>query len=544
MSQEAVQIWLNERMQGKRFVLILDDVWEKGAELLEELGFLRRTDPSNSKVIVSSRNRSTLLGTGVPEKSILKMEDLDEEDSWLLFAYHAFPYNKGNPPTNIHEGTAKDVCAKCGGLPLVIKAVGRAMASITDAGEWELAVQRLPIANSEDKDAIFHRLRLSYDALAGSHGVKLQMCFLFLAAFREDQIIRADFRVIPLWTGEGLLQDRCGHDPFEMGKIYVNLLADRCLIEPINRGVDGTVVTFRMHDVMRDLAIQIAEREEKFYCGAGRGLTTLRENECSGCTRILLNHNNLTSLPESLSYPEICSLIVGNNNITELPRRLMGGMISLTVLDLGFTSLPSLPDSVGRLKQLVFLNLTEVPITTLPPSLTNLVNLQILNLTGTRITALPYDIHKLISLRYLSLDRCSDLQCLPYSISRLRFLQYFWGSSSMWTNHREKHGGKRAASINDLGKLTQLKSLFLDNDGQAISDGTFGNLAHVETLELTLTTMVSLPQDITNMTKLRGFTLCCPHVVEMESNFCQFQYLTHLRLKSCFNLEEVPHLHK
>lgn len=89
------------------------------------------------------------------------MKDLSDDDSWHLFAHHAFPYNNGNPPAPVGEVTARLVCANCGGLPLSIKAVGRTMAGITDAKEWELAVLRLPNANSQELQAVYDRLRSS-----------------------------------------------------------------------------------------------------------------------------------------------------------------------------------------------------------------------------------------------------------------------------------------------------------------------------------------------------------------------------------------------
>ena len=99
-----------------------------------------------------------------------------------------------------------------------------------------------------------------------------------------------------------------------MGKIYVELLADRGLIEPTMRDFDGSVICFRIHDVLRNLGIQIAEREESFYCRVGRGLTVLNESDCLRRTRILLSDNDLRSLPASLrSGTKICSWIMSNN---------------------------------------------------------------------------------------------------------------------------------------------------------------------------------------------------------------------------------------
>jgi hypothetical protein len=346
------------------------------------------------------------------------------------------------------------------------------MAGITNPNEWEFVVGRLPNANGQDlQEALYDPLRWSYDAL-GKYDINLQLCFLYLFAFLEDQIIWID-HPIRIFIGEGLfarknVQHENSHDPFEVGRIYINILADRCLIEPILRDVDGSVVYFRVHDILhdlatqivereenfnfladrclieptlrdvdgsvvyfrvhdilRDLAIQIAEREENFCCRAGKGLTALTKNECLGATRFLLNSNKFRSIPESLRAPEICSLILaGNPDLREIPRKVIRSMVSLKILFLNGTSLRSLPESLGCLKQLVCLGLIGVPITRLPASLTDLVSLEVLLLGGSKITELPSDIHRLRSLRHLGLERCEDLQSLPSSISLLTSLQY------------------------------------------------------------------------------------------------------------------------
>ena len=76
--------------------------------------------------------------------------------------------------------------------------------------------------------------------------------------------------------------------------------------------------------MLRGLAIQIAEQEENFYCRSGKGLTALVENDYSGCTRLFLKDNELNSFPKSLTASEICSLFMGGNNITEIPKKVKG----------------------------------------------------------------------------------------------------------------------------------------------------------------------------------------------------------------------------
>jgi hypothetical protein len=419
------------------------------------------------------------------------------------------------------------------------------MAGITDAKEWGFAVQRLPDEKSKDNQAVYDRLRLSYDAL-GSYGVHLQLGFLYLAAaFLEDQVVE-DLTAILLWMGEGLLGKKGGHDPFEMGRMYVHVLADRCLIEPTMKDVDGRILSFRMHDVLRGLAIQIAEEEENFYCRPGKGLTAVNENQFSPCTRIMLNDNELTSLLESLRAPEISSLLMTRNTaFKEIPKKVMGSMISLKILNLDNTSLQSLPESVGCLKQLVYLSLGGVAIKRLPASFTNLAALQILCLRGSKITELPSDLHRLRSLSFLNLNRCSDLKCLPSGISSLTSLQclYITACSRMtWTTGKKR--GQKAASINSLGSLTQLKRLYLDNYGAAISEGTVESMVDLETFALNLTQMTSLPHGMFGMSKLGKLQLQCLDIVRMESKFCEFQNLTVLRLWNCVMLEELPDLHR
>jgi disease resistance protein RPS2 len=479
---------------------------------------------------------------GVADKYTITMDNLFKDESWELFAYHAFPYNNRSIPENIDDENAKLVCHKCGGLPLAIKVVGRAMAGCTNPHEWKSASRKLP--NDHGLDAC---LRLSYDALY-KENTHLQLCFLYIAAsFSEDQIIHAN-HVIPLWAGEGLLVKQTGdhvsYSSFALGRFYVNLLADRCLIEPILRNLND-IVFFKIHDVLRDLGIRIAEAEKTFYCGVGRGLRTLDANECSRRTRILLSNNKLSSLPNSMRAPELCSLIMdGNKDLTKIPKRVIKSMVSLKVLDLSGTSVQSLPESVGSLKQLACLLLSSMPINLLPASLTNLVNLEILDLSRSSIRELPANLHNLKSLRHLAMDKCDHLLNLPCSFSRLTSLERLsmYGCTVWGKGVRTRR--TTVASINNLASLKNLARLDLTNNGEVIREGTFRNMIGMDTLNLQLTKMESLPTDMINMSNLNNLYMECPDLVKMESNFCDFQNITDLTLFKCGMLEELPYLHK
>ncbi|GLJ11591.1 hypothetical protein SUGI_0172200 [Cryptomeria japonica] len=130
------------------------------------------------------------------------------------------------------------------------------------------------------------RLRLSYDTLADvpGYGISLQLCSLCLASFSEDHVIGSTVATTH-WIGEGLV---AGVNAFQIGDMYLNLLADRCLIEPGHKDYKGKVIYFRVHDVLHDLAHQIAEKEEKCFFKSGRVFSEFPADHCSGHVRISL----------------------------------------------------------------------------------------------------------------------------------------------------------------------------------------------------------------------------------------------------------------
>lgn len=95
------------------------------------------------------------------------------------------------------------------------------------------------------------------------------------------------------------------------------------------------------------VAMRKAEVEENFCCRTGKGLKALSQKKRSGCTRILLSSYELSSLPEMRASSMV------RNKLTVVPKKVIGSMISLNILDLSHTSLQPLPENVGCLKQLV-----------------------------------------------------------------------------------------------------------------------------------------------------------------------------------------------
>ncbi|GLJ11731.1 hypothetical protein SUGI_0175570 [Cryptomeria japonica] len=282
---DYVKPWIYEKMKSRRFLLFLDDVWENSRDgLLEALGVPVLT-VGNCKMVVSARDRKVLVKLGVKLDDTITLSGLSEEQSWELFSSHAFAYNNNRVPSVTVEETATRFCEECDGLPLAIKVIAATMAGVTDPVEWDLTLQRLQNADKLNPDVekkLYNRLRLSYDALA-RYDPHLQLCYLYIGAFKEDEFMYVE-DLINLWIGEGLVTtNRPGYDPLEIGRAQVNVLLDRCLIEGSVMDADGQVMVCSMHDVLHDLALQIAESEENCLYRAGKNLQLFPENDqCEG----------------------------------------------------------------------------------------------------------------------------------------------------------------------------------------------------------------------------------------------------------------------
>ncbi|XP_057832592.2 probable disease resistance protein At1g61300 [Cryptomeria japonica] len=538
--EDRLKTWLKESLRKHKFALFLDDVWETSAtSLLEELCVPHPPLHNSNIIIATSRSKSVLSELGVPPPSIIQMQDLTEDDSWKLFSSHAFPHSDGVLPMSIDQEIARRICKECRGLPLAIKVVGQAMAGVAQSNEWEFALQRL---QNDVTHSLSSKLRLSYDALADvdGYGISLQLCFLCLAAFSEAEVILAG-TAIKYWIGEGLVP---GPDPVQIGEIYLILLADRCLIEPIHKDHDGKVINFRVHDVLHHfLAHQIAEKEEKCFFQAHRDLGEFPADDLKGHIRISLMDNCLSKVPKAFGAPYIRSLLLaGNTSLTKIPKEVIGSMTALRVLDLSRTALQSLPKNVGSLKHLVCLRLCSVPVKKLPYSVGTLRNLQVLDLYQSDITQLPSSISKLTSLKILDVGSCKHLQCMPYGISNLRSLKYL--NTGGCRNVAWKKCRRGQLSINDLGTLNQLKWLVLTNNGEIVLEGMLGTMKQMESLFLDLTDTEKLPHDMSAMSKLRTLWLACPHLIQIEDSFCGFKNMGYIRLFNCGKLKQLPSLQK
>ncbi|KAL0341512.1 UNVERIFIED_CONTAM: putative late blight resistance proteinR1B-16 [Sesamum calycinum] len=172
---------------------------------------------------------------------------------------HVFGEEDHCPPEL--EKIGKRIVKKCRGLPLAIIVVGGLLSKSDKTQEyWEQIAEDITAVINCDKDEYcLNVLHLSYSHLP----VHLKPCFLYMGIFPEDSYISVS-KLIKLWVAEDFLKPVMSKSLEEVAEEYLEDLIDRNLILPFRAGVDGSLKGCRMHDLLRDLCLREARKQNFF----------------------------------------------------------------------------------------------------------------------------------------------------------------------------------------------------------------------------------------------------------------------------------------
>uniref|UniRef100_A0A7N2LDV3 Uncharacterized protein n=1 Tax=Quercus lobata TaxID=97700 RepID=A0A7N2LDV3_QUELO len=155
----VLQVRLKMRLSGRRFLFVLDDIWNENLIDWQLLLTPLKVGACGSRIIVTTRNISVAsIKQAVFTHDLLHLLD---EECWSLFAKHAFRTSNPDEHPTLKRIGGK-IVKKCRGLPLAAKTLGGLLQSEVEADEW------CNILNSEiwdipiDKSSILPALRLSY----------------------------------------------------------------------------------------------------------------------------------------------------------------------------------------------------------------------------------------------------------------------------------------------------------------------------------------------------------------------------------------------
>jgi hypothetical protein len=437
-----LQVTLQDKLMGKKFLIVLDDVWNENYADWEILSNPLKSGAQGSTIIVTTRNDR--VASIMCTVSTHRLKTLLEEDCWSLFAKHAF--HDGNHDTRPElEVIGRQIVQKCEGLPLAAKTMGGLLRSKEGVNEWEKILKSELWDSPIDKTDILPALRLSYKYLPSL----LKQCFAYCSIFPKDYILKKDELVL-LWMAEGFLKETRNKRMEEVGEDYFLDLASRSLLEQSSSNKSG----FVMHDLVNDLAkfvsgqftfrLEVDHSDEKMKKTRHFSYFRKKFNNFKKC-EVLCEATRLhTFLTLGLSPKHNYFFITKRVPLDLLPKLRCLRVISLS----HYRNMTELPKSIGKIKHLRYLNLSSTAIKMLPDSLCKLCNLQTLDLSGcVDLTLLPRDMWKLINLRHLDISETA-IKEMPMQLSRLECLQ------TLTKFIVSKHSG---ACIEELGKLTNLQ---------------------------------------------------------------------------------------
>ncbi|PHT69096.1 hypothetical protein T459_28583 [Capsicum annuum] len=154
-----MQVKLKERLNGKRFLIVLDDVWNDNYNEWDELRNIFVQGGIGSKIIVTTRKASVAL---IMRGEQISIGTLSIDDSWSLFKRHAFENMDPMEHPKLEE-VGKKIAAKCKGLPLALKTLAGLLRSESEVEGWR-RILRSEIWDLSNND-ILPEFMLSYNEL-------------------------------------------------------------------------------------------------------------------------------------------------------------------------------------------------------------------------------------------------------------------------------------------------------------------------------------------------------------------------------------------
>ncbi|XP_030494429.2 putative disease resistance protein RGA3 [Cannabis sativa] len=453
---EQLQRSLSETLKDKKFLLVLDDVWNEDPFKWQEFAELLSVGSKKSKIIVTTRSSKVASIMGGTEPYELK--GLPKKDSLSLFFKYAFQGEEDASKYPELKRIGEEIVQKCSGVPLALKTLGSLLRLKTGAHEWKKVRDSKIWELEQEEGRILPALRLSYNAMSPS----LRQCFAYCSTFEEDNLMsRLDF--ICIWMALGILPSpKNKKDPEDIG--------DSCFVELCNRSLfqvdpdeNYFEIFFRVHDLIHNLACSITQNE----CSIVNSNDDRKISDAVRYLRVVINENNLKKLSKLKKLKSIHVKRTGDEK-DEVVQLFLSTCIStfkhLRVFDLLDLSFEVLPNSIGTMKQLRYLNLT----------------------CNEKMKRLPDSICKLQSLQTLILGGCVELEEIP----------------------------------KDIGNLVSLRTLWLTTKQSFLAEGGIGRLKSLRLLIIgECKNLRSLPHDLINCTTLRSLSIVVCDQLNLASEF-------------------------
>ncbi|KAH0461823.1 hypothetical protein IEQ34_009398 [Dendrobium chrysotoxum] len=420
---------VEEAVMSKKFLLVLDDIWEEDEEKdkskWEDVLAPLASGGFGSKILITTRADSVALMFAKvikKKKEIVKLEGLEEDECLQLLNSHAFA---GVENPNDHENlrvVARDIVKKLSRSPLAVKVIGGVLNSLDlDERRWRTVLE----SNLLGQNSVNSILRLSYIVLSNP----LKCCFAFCGMFAQDHKFDKD-DLIRMWIALGFIQPSLDQEETmeDIGGRYFDVLVKKFLLDKFYEyGGYKNFSYYKMHDLLYKLAQSVFMQE----CLRVEDNTKLPSKIPETLRHLSVQTTNLNILRKIKKFKHLHSLFLfyedSDQDLCSALTEIFKASRFLRLLYIHTDKLKMIPEEIRYLKHLRYLKIERADVTRLPRSLSNLYHLQYIIYNGWGVLSqhevdfFPSDINNLSNLHYLRLS--GDYNSSICGIGKLNSLQ-------------------------------------------------------------------------------------------------------------------------
>ncbi|KAG5604614.1 hypothetical protein H5410_026106 [Solanum commersonii] len=386
----------------KRFLILIDDVWDKTA--WDYLKMCFQGSQNRSRIILTTRLYE-VADYAKCNSDPHPLRLLTDDESWKLlqeelFHGQSFPCELGDVGLRIAK--------RCGGLPLSIVLVAGVLKEKKKKADcWKEVEESLSSHNIGSSEESMSIIGFSYKNLPNH----LKPCFLSFGGFLRGKDISVS-KLSRVWLAEGIVEDSKEKGSEDAAQDYLKDLIRKNLVTDMEKRSNGKLKTCRVHDLLHQFCVEKAKQDNfLFWIHRGHGVDSISYPEKPEIYRLSIYSkwddfaqwqqagSSVRSLLFNASsddyYPSMArdiSFIINRFKLVKV--------LNLESINIGDTFL-------NELKYLIHMRYFAVRTTadSIPSSVADLWNLETLVVNGLhRVLKLPCSLFKMFKLRHVHVN--------------------------------------------------------------------------------------------------------------------------------------------
>ncbi|KAM0915732.1 hypothetical protein ACQ4PT_010645 [Festuca glaucescens] len=463
VSFSKLQDLLISAVAGKRFLLVLDDVWDdNGWKLWENRDQWRsllaplQNGQQESRIVVTTRMKmvADMLGVRIP----IMLVGLGTEEHWLLLKKFALGCEKSCEYPQLQE-IGRKIALKLRGSPLAAKVTGGMLSVTRSTRDW------ISILETDIHGDIVSTLLSSYYHLPPH----LQCCFAYCSIFPKNWKFEPK-KLVRMWISQGFIQMENGRSMEYFGREYFKQLLSRSFFHTLKR---GNKMLYVMHDLIHDLSQMVSDGD----CMRIEG--DMSKSVLPTVRHLSVSSKSLGQIMNQYGLKRLRTLIVFGDPLmppSPIPNGFLAEIKNVRTLDFSGWDISELPEAIGLLTHLRYMALPDT-IKILPESVSRLLHLQTFDIPKKcQLNRFPGGMHQLASLRHLGVD--SKYISMIRGIGSLVNLQ---GSVEF---HVKKEKGQTLEELKDMRDLHGVLNIKNLENVQCREEARKAQLAHKQYVKI------------------------------------------------------------